>query len=99
MFFLSDAINGKKQLRAMAERLRPRLKPCDQTALDTVNARDDWMELSLRLMNMNLDRPDEEKEQIFGDILEYLELAYAGLQTFVAAHAEKWGKDVLRNDV
>lgn len=97
LFF--DAKNGRKQMRAMAERMRPRLKPCDQTALDAINARDDWMELSFRLMNMNLDRPDEEKEKIFRDIREYLELAYAGLQTFVAAHAETWGKDVLRNDV
>ena len=94
-----DAKNGRKQMRAMAERMRPILKPCDQTALDAINAMDDWRELSFRLMNMNLDRPDEEKEKIFGDILEYLELAYAGLQTFMAAHAEKWGEDVLRNDV
>ena len=92
MFFLYDAKNGKKQLRAMAERMRPILKPCDQTALDTVIARDDWMELSLRLMNMNLDRPDEEKEKIFRDILEYLELAYAGAADLRGCTCRKVGE-------
>lgn len=51
--------------------------------------------MDMRRLLCAVDRPEEEAMMIYADALEYVRLAHEGLLSFIEAHTEKYGKDVI----